>query len=87
MIQWSRGLSNGGRSVTWALCGEVSGIDPRSVPIKFLEEARLEKESIETIDGPVIQAVWHKTKDAYIVSMDYEYGGGSVDTLNFSFKI
>lgn len=53
-------------------CGEVSGIDPRSVPIKFLEEARLEKESIETIDGPVIQAVWHKTKDAYIVSMDYE---------------
>lgn len=87
MIQWPRDLSKDGRSVTCVRCSEVSGIDPRSVPIKFLEEARLEKESIETIDGPVIQAVWHKTKDAYIVSMDYEYGGGSVDTLNFSFNI
>ena len=66
-------------------CGKVPRIDFRSVPIKFLEKARREKEVIEAIDGPVIQTIWYKTKESYIVSMDYEYGEGSVETLNFNF--
>lgn len=68
-------------------CSEVPRIDSRSVPINFLEKAKLEKESIEAIDGPVIQSVWHKTKDSKIASMGYEHEGGSAGALNFSFKI
>lgn len=65
-------------------CTDFKTIDFRTVPIKYLIKANLERNIVEALDGPVYRIIWYKTHDSYIVSFDFSYGEGK-DTVNFSF--